>query len=134
MIVWDFIKRHWKTLLLIVTPVVGVIVDIIFRKNTGAPALVDDIKKIDDIHKKEQDQTNAALLEEQKLLEQNAIDLQKKQEEIAKQHDQAVKDLDASTQNRANDIVNDAAGDPDKLADAFSTSTGIPVYKGKPKP
>lgn len=129
MIVMNFIqrllpwlKKYWQLVLLIV----GTIASIVFFK-TRESTFSDELKKIDDAHKKELQDIESAREEERRKNAEAEKRLSDALAAVQQQYDAAKQDLDEKKRKEIEDIVKQCANDPEELARQLSAATGFSV-------
>lgn len=117
-----WIKKYWQYLVMALGAVLSVV---IFRKRDDSYA--DDLKKINDAHKKELHDIELAREEEHRKNVENEKRLSEALAHVQRQYDDAKKNLDDKKRKEIEDIVRKYANDPDELAKQLSAATGFSV-------
>lgn len=120
--VLPWLKKYWQLVLLIA----GTIASIVFFK-ARENSFSDELKKIDDVHKKELQDIEAAREEERRKNAEAEKRLSEALAAVQQQYDAAKQDLDEKKRKEIEDIVKQYAGDPEELARQLSAATGFSV-------
>ncbi len=125
-IIWAWIKKHWRLLLVGVGTVFSVLGGLFLFKRQSSN-VGDQIKAINDAHAEELKKINDARLEEQAQHAANEKRLNDTLVAVQAQYDAAQKDLDVKKKAEVTDLVKKYGDKPDELAKRLAEATGFVV-------
>ena len=122
-IVFAFVKKYWWLFLAIAG---FIIFKLVFRQETR-----DISEVISDIQKKHEEELRSikeAETRRTQVLEENALRLQARLNEIEQQYKVAQAVLDDKKRDQLNTILKESQDDPDELARRLSEASGFKIY------